>query len=175
VSSELSRRALERAEAMRSPRAAEVLRRAVVVVGERAGEAWESSEGSVRAVFATLLLDGTSCGLIATFPSVRDAVVEAVSAAAPEVLEASVVDIRFAWALKEHGEAGYRDGPAERADRGSPDDVRRALAAFLAASGDEATARAVERARVRVHQHGVDVDGVDRARIDAALAALLRP
>lgn len=173
MSEELGRRALERAESMRNRRATEVLRRAVLLVRERSGAAWESSEGHVVAVDVRALLDGTAMGLVRSFPAVHDAVVEAISAAAPEVLGASVVELTFEWGLRERGgDEGYRDHAPARADRRSATDVQRALAAFLAASGDDATARDVERARVVIGDH-VEVVGVDRARIAAALAALV--
>lgn len=169
----LARRALERAESMRSPRAAEVLRRAVFLVHDSDAADWESSDGSVRAIDVRLLLDGTACALMSTFPGVHDAVVEAISAAAPEVLQASVIDITYAWALKEHHEEGYRDHHAERVDRRSPEDLRRALAAFLSAAGDDDAARDVERARMRFVDDAIHLAGIDRSRVHTALAVLV--
>lgn len=155
---------------MRSPRAAEILRRAVLVVVDRQSETWESSDGTVRAVDVTVRIDGFASGLLASRPAAHDAVVEAVAAVAPSVLGASVIDLRFEWALRERpAEEGYRDDTPELVDRESSRDVQRALAAFLHASGDEASAR-----QLILHIRGsrIVVLGVPLTIAEPALAAL---
>lgn len=171
MSTELRRAALGRAERMRSPRAAEVLRRAELEVRERS--AWESSDGTVRAVDVHLLVDGYALGLVRGHPAVGDAVIEAVTAAAPDVLEASVIDLSFEWALREQSGADrYRDAALVRVDRRSSVDVGRALAAFLAAFGDEDAARLVEAGTLRVERGGGLAVSFDPRRVEGALEAL---
>lgn len=168
--SALRREALRRVEAMRSPRAAEIVRRSELEVHER--EAWESSDGVVRAVDVHAWVDGYALGLVHAFPTAHDAVVEAVSAVAPRVLGASVVDLSFGWGLAEQaGAPSYRDALPRRVDRRSSQDVMRALGAFLAASGDAEGARALEGATLRVRGSVIEVD-VDRSLVTSALAAL---
>ncbi len=176
MSTELRREALIRAEAMRSPRAAEVLRRSILETHERAANAWESSDGTVRAVDVRALLDGYALGLVRSSPAVHDAVVEAITTTAPRVLDASVVDLELVWALRERG-AGerYRDVIAERADRRSSRDVQRALAAYLAASGDDETSRAVESGELVVKGRRTVRVSIAPERVRPALIALLGP
>lgn len=174
MSAELRRAALARAETMRSARVAEVLRRSQLLVRER--DTWESSDGTVRAVDVHVLLDGFALGLVSAFPGVSDAVIEAVTAVAPPVLDASVVDLSFEWALREQSGADvYRDAISSRADRSSGDDVKRALAAFLAASGDEQTSQLVLAGALELRgERDVEVS-VEPRLVSSALAALLGP
>lgn len=175
MSAELRREAIERAERLRSARAVEVLSRAELEVREREASAWESSDGTVRAVDVWVLTDGFALGLVRSSPLVRDAVVEAITEVAPRVLGASVIDLELVWALRERGGGGgYRELPPERVDRRSSEHVRRALAGFLAASGDDESARAVARGPLRVSRRAVHV-GVDPQRVEAAVQALLGP
>lgn len=171
---ELRSAALIRAEGMRDPRVAEVLRRAIVDARDRAGEAWESSDGTVRAVDVRLVVDGHALGLIESSPAVRDAVIEAVSAVAPDALGASVVDLAIGWGLRERRmEAGYRGDAPERADPEDDDDLRRAIVGFLSACGDDAEARAVDGSELRVGVREAYCDApVDAARIETALRAI---
>jgi hypothetical protein len=142
-SPELRRAALERAAAMRDPRVGEVLRRCVVVTHEREASAWESSEGTIQAIDVELLADGWALGLWES-PAVRDAVVAALAAVAPGVVEGSVTDVSIVWALRERGaEAHYRGGAPERVDRGSKADVERSMAAFLDAGGSAPSAERI--------------------------------
>jgi hypothetical protein len=172
--------ALARAHGMRDPRVAEVLRRARLRVRPREGATWESSDGTVRAVDLRVIVDGHALGLCDAYPSVLDAVVEAITAEAPVVLEASVIDLDVRWGLAEHAvESGYRDELVREADRASGTDVRRAIAGYLIATGDEPTARAVSGPSVRVAMLGgrprVEGIGAERAAaIEAAIAALWR-
>lgn len=160
---------------MRDGRVAEVLRRAEVLVVERAAGAWESSDGTVRALDVRLDVDGYALGLCESFPSVRDAVVEVLTGEAPRVLGASVVDLAIGWGVRERAaEPGYRDAAAEPVDRESGEDLGRALAGFLRASGDEESARRVSAATLEVGAHEVDLLGarVDPAALEPALHAL---
>lgn len=161
----------------RDGRVADVLRRARVVVSEREGMAWESSDGTVRAADVRLVVDGHALGLVERSPAVRDAVIAALAAAAPIALGMSVADVAFAWGLREQS-GSYRGGGASDADATSAEDVRRALAAFLAASGDEEAAAAVDAARLSVHGDGLRIEPPLEAsvasRVADAWAALAR-
>lgn len=172
---ELRRAALARASAMRDARVAEVLRRCVVHASERTGDAWESSDGTVRALDVRVEVDGFALGLCESFPSVRDAVVEALTGEAPRVLGASVVDLTIHWALRERAaESGYRDDTAERVDPEDGEDVRRALVGFLRASGEGERAMQLSGAELDVGAHEIDVRGaaVERGSLEPALTAL---
>ena len=171
--------ALARAHGMRDPRVAEVLRRSRLRVRPREGATWESSDGTVRAVDVRVIVDGYALGLCDAFPSVLDAVVEAITAEAPAALEASVLDLDVRWGLAEHAvESGYRDERVREVDRASEGDVRRALVGYLIASGDEPAARAVSgpAARVALGRARPRIVGnsTERAAIEAAIAALWR-
>src|SRR5690606_21640391 len=149
MSAELRREALQRAERLRSARAVEVLRRSELEVRE--ASAWESSDGTVPAVDVRVLTDGFALGLVRDSPRAPEAVAEATTEVAARGLGASVGDVDFVWALKERGAGeSYRELPAEPIDPRSSADVKRALAGFLAAGGDEETAFAVERGELRV-------------------------
>lgn len=157
---ELRHAALERATSLRDGRVAEVLRRAVLDAQERAGLGWESSDGRVRAVDVLVLVDGYALGLVETWPAVRDGVVEVVAACGPSVLGASVIDLHFEWGLTERPvEPGYRDDAVRHADPRDPEDLRRAIAAFVLAAGDEPLARAVSAAEVTVQGSEIRVRG----------------
>lgn len=172
---ELRTAALVRAEGMRDPRVAEVLRRAIVQARERVGDAWESSDGTVRAIDVRLAVDGYALGLLEMSPAVRDAVVEAVSAVAPGAVGASVVDLAIRWGLRERRpEAGYRGDAPEHADPEDDDDLRRAIVGFLAASGDDAGARAIDACELRVGMREAYCDAaVAPATVEVALRAIL--
>lgn len=175
VVAELRTAALARAASMRDPRVAEVIRRAIADVRERAGEGWESSDGTVRAIDVRLIVDGHALGLVESSPAVRDAVIEAVSGVAPSAVGASVVELAIGWGLRERRpEAGYRgDGP-ERADAEDDDDVRRAIVGYLAAIGDDEGARAVDGCELRVGVREAYCDApIDASRIEPALRAIL--
>lgn len=153
MTAELRREAIERAKRMRSRRAVEVLERSMLSASERG--AWESSDGTVRAVDLTVLTDGFALGLVTSSPLVHDAVVEAIAEVAPRVLGASIVDLTFEWALREHGARGtYRDERFERADRRSRTDVKRALAGFLAGRGEIDAARRVAEGELQIGRTG---------------------
>ncbi|WP_236606886.1 hypothetical protein [Sandaracinus amylolyticus] len=172
---ELRRAALARAATMRDGRVAEVLRRSIVHVFERAGDAWESSDGTVRAIDVRLEVDGHALGSCETFPSVRDAVIVTITAEAPRVLGASVVDLAIVWGVRERSvEAGYRDDAGEPLDRGFGDDVKRALVGFLRASGDDESARALAGGELEIGAREVDVIGarVETSKLEPALAVL---
>lgn len=172
---ELRRGALARASSSRDGRIAEVLRRSVVHASERAGEAWESSDGTVRAVDVRVEVDGYALGLCEASPAVLYAVIEAITAEAPRVLGASVVDIAVVWGLRERNvEEGYRAEPSEPLDRRYGEDVRRALVGFLRATGDDASAAALSSAELEVGAREIDVLGaeVDPERLAPALSAL---
>lgn len=173
---ELRQAALARAAAIRDRRVAEVLARAVVEVHERAGDAWESSDGTVRAIDVRLVVDGHALGLCETYPAVRDGVIAAITGEAPRVMGASVVDLVIAWGLREtSAESGYRDAGPRTVDRDDGDHVRRALAGFLLAAGDEPTARALAAAELDVGAREIDVtgaSGLTPAVLEPALTAL---
>jgi hypothetical protein len=143
---ELRRAALLRVESVRDPRVAEVLQRSAIEVRDREGAGWESSDGTVRAVDVRVLVDGYALGLCERWPGVRDGVVAAVTAEAPRVIGASVIDLVIAWGLRERGiEAGYRDDPGtpELVEGRTTEDVRRAVAGFVAAFGEGGEERAL--------------------------------
>lgn len=165
---ELRRAALARAGTMRDGRVAEVIRRSVVHARERASEAWESSDGTVRAIDVDVIVDGYALGLCESSPAVRDAVIEALTGEAPRVIGASVVDLVIAWGLRERtAESGYRDDVAERSDPDDGDDVRRAIAGYLRASGDVAAAGVLADLEVEVGARELDVLGGRAAALDA--------
>jgi hypothetical protein len=133
-----------RAEKMREPRAVEVLRRGRLEVRERAASAWESSDGTVRAVDVRLLLDGHALGIWQRWPAVRDAVIEAITAVAPGIVGATVVDLDAVWGLREHPLAtGYRGEMVTPVDPDDPAELRRAAIGFLFGRGDAALANAL--------------------------------
>lgn len=167
----LRREALARAEAMHSPRAAEVLRRSQLQVRDRGG--WESSDGTVHGVDVHVLLDGFALGLLDASPLVRDAVVEAITAVAPSAIGASIVELSFAWGLAEQaGAATYRDALDARAHPTNDRDVSRALVAYLAARGDDALVTMVERSGVRMGAHGEVLVSFPPRLVASALDAL---
>ncbi|MDQ3031498.1 MAG: hypothetical protein M3Y87_03710 [Myxococcota bacterium] len=173
---ELRHAALQRAGAMRDSRVAEVIRRAIVDVHDRAGEAWESSDGTVRAVDVRVAVDGHALGLCEAYPAVRDAVVEAITAEAPRMIGASVVDLTIVWGVRERAiEGGYREGTLEAVDRDDGEDVRRAVAGFLTATGAAATAHALTGVELDVGAREIDMmgsRGLAPSAIEPALAAL---
>ncbi|MGE0788640.1 MAG: hypothetical protein AB7S26_23415 [Sandaracinaceae bacterium] len=173
MSGELRRAALARVKSMRSPRAAEVLRRAELEVLEREAGDWESSDGTVHGVDLRALVDGYALGLISSSPSVHDAVIEAITAVAHDVIGASVIDLRFEWGLTERPLASaYRDQPRRRLDRTDADHVRTALAAFVHASGDEALAKRIADATLTVSRGRVRIAEVPPEVVRDPLAAL---
>jgi hypothetical protein len=106
---DLVRAARERASRGRDGRIGDVLAGARVLVREREG--WEASDGRVRAFDATLLVDAATLATCTASPALRDAVTEALSAAAPEILGGSLADL--AIALDER--IPERTGPYRRA------------------------------------------------------------
>jgi hypothetical protein len=170
--------ALARAERMRDRRIAEVLRRARLVARPgTSGAVWESSVGTIRAVEVTAMVDGFALGLCETFPSLRDAIVDAICAEAPRVIGASVADLAIEWGLRERRvEAGYRDELHARADADDDEHIRRALVAYLTAAGEREAALVLTGSELRVgmREAWVDVTLPDREAIERALSSLLR-
>ena len=106
---DLVRAARERASRAHDGRIGDVLAGARLLVREREG--WDASDGPVRAFDATLLVDAATLATCTGSPALRDAVTEALSAAAPEVLGGSLADLSIA--LDER--TPERTGPYRRA------------------------------------------------------------
>lgn len=129
-----------------------------------AGPGWEASHGHVEALSVTVLTDATTLGRLDADPFARDDLERALSVGIAHLPSASMTELHVRFGLVE-SDAPFRDAPFERIGELDAQALTRALSAYLAGRGEDAT-RTLAALELRVERRTV------RARLGAGPQAL---
>ncbi len=134
---------------------------------------WRASDCDVCAYELTVDATAAAIAVIERAPAVRDAVTAVLSAAVSADRGCSLSGLRFRWRRVAQQAHGYRELPSRELAMDREDELRREVAAFLGAMGEDA--QSLAGARVRYDGSALVIEGARREdvrRLTAALTAL---